>query len=287
MKVLRASYKQRRNFCALQHSGCLGGWEGSGERILLTGKNKLEDIFEGSTDSNILVLADYANGDALFVDDIYTAFGKDAARLAQIDEIRAGAGNDIVDMTSQQFAYVGSGATIYGGSGDDTIWANVGNNTLFGDAGNDRIIGGANNDVIVGGSGNDSLHGGGGDDIFCFGGDWGNDTIEQLAGGSVTLWIEKGSESSWDADTLTYTDGANSVTVSGVTNITLRFGADTSLPAGCFADAENALTGESGVEVSRNGREVCKTGEMILTVQHRLIQMGDAPTLRDVEGKQL
>ena len=139
-------------------------------------------------------------------------------------------------MTSQQFAYSGDGVTIYGGAGDDTIWANNGSNTLYGDAGNDRIIGGSGNDVIVGGSGNDRLHGGGGDDTFCFGGNWGNDTVEQLDGSSVTLWFESGSESNWNAATLTYTDGANSITVSGVSNVTLRFGADASLPDGAFDD---------------------------------------------------
>ena len=226
---------------AAQHTGILNGWAGTNEQVNLAGKSKLADIFEGSTDANILLMTDNTNGDALFVDDIYTALpgtiDEQQARIAQIDEIRAGLGDDIVDMTSQRFAYVGDGVKIYGGLGNDTIWANNGSNTLFGDAGNDRIVGGANNDVIVGGIGNDSMHGGSGSDIFYFGGDWGTDTVEQLANGSVTLWFEEGSESNWDADTLTYTDGANSVTVSGVTNITLRFGADTSLPAGCFADA--------------------------------------------------
>ena len=167
------------------------------------------------------------------------------ARIAQIDEIRAGLGDDIVDMTSQRFAYVGDGVRIYGGLGNDTIWANNGNNTLFGDAGNDRIVGGANNDVIAGGIGNDSMHGGGGSDIFCFGNNWGVDTVEQLAGGEITLWFESGSENNWNASTLTYTDGTNRVKVFGVSaeNITLKFGDDNSLrydelvKSGYFDDA--------------------------------------------------
>ena len=87
-------------------------------------------------------MTDDANGDALFVDDIYTALpgtvAEQQARIAQIDEIRAGAGDDVVDMTSQRFACVGDGVKIYGGLGNDTIWANNGNNILYGDAGNDR-----------------------------------------------------------------------------------------------------------------------------------------------------
>ena len=184
-------------------------------------------------------MTDDENGDALFVDDVYTALG-DQARLSQIDEIRAGAGDDIVDMTSQQFSYIGDGVTIYGGSGDDVIWANNGNNILFGDAGSDRIVGGSGKDVIIGGSGDDSMHGGGGNDTFTFGENWGYDTVEQLNGGEVTLWFESGSESNWDASTLTYSDGINSVQVIGVSaeDVTLKFGGDvSSLPAGCFEDA--------------------------------------------------
>ena len=218
---------------AARHLGTLDGWGGTFEKVVLSGKNKISDIFEGSTDANILVLTDDANGDALFVDDIYTALGEQS-RIVMIDEIRTGAGDDIVDMTSQRYAYTGDGVKVYGGLGNDTIWANKGSNTLFGDAGNDRLVGASGNDVIVGGSGNDSMHGGGGEDIFTFGGAFGQDAVEQLAEGSVTLWFETGSESNWNALTMTYTDGVNSVTVSGSVNVTLRFGAEASLPAGCF-----------------------------------------------------
>ena len=55
------------------------------------------------------------------------------------------------------------------------------------------------------------------------GGNFGNDTIEQLSGGSVTLHFENGSMDNWNAETLTYTDGANSVKVSGVSDVTLVF----------------------------------------------------------------
>ena len=227
------------NGYAAQHQGS-GSWQGTRENVILEGKNKIADVFNGSSDANVLVLTDDANGDALFVDDIYTQFGSDASRLAQINEIRAGAGNDIVDLTSQKFAYSGNGVKVYGGAGDDVIWANSGNNTLFGDAGNDCLTGGSGDDVIIGGSGNDSMHGGGGSDIFCFGGNWGADTVEQLAGGRVALWFTDGDINNWNEKQLTYDDGINKVTVSGVTaeNIELNFGGDTSgLPDGAFADS--------------------------------------------------
>ncbi|MBO5924244.1 MAG: AIDA repeat-containing protein, partial [Lentisphaeria bacterium] len=232
-----------------EHTGSADVWLGTGDKVYLTGKNKIADIFVGSDDANVLVLTDDSNGDALFVDDVFTALPdsltEQQARFEQIDEIRAGAGDDVIDMTSSKFAYVGDGVKIYGGLGNDTIWANNGENTLFGDAGNDRIVGGSDNDVIVGGIGNDRLHGGGGVDTFCFGENWGRDTVEQLADGEVILWFENGSMDNWDAAKLTYTDGTNTVRVTGVSadKITLKFGDDDSVrydelaESGCFEDS--------------------------------------------------
>ena len=107
------------------------------------------------------------------------------------------------------------------------------------------ITGTSSNDVLSGNSNNNILVGCGGEDIFCFGENWGKDTVEQLAGGEITLWFESGSEDNWNADTLTYTDGTNSVKVSGISadNISLKFGDDNSLfydelaNSGCFDDA--------------------------------------------------
>ena len=232
-----------------QHVG-VGEWTGTGQMVELTGKNVIADIYAGSEDASILLLTDDAHGDALFLDDIYSLFpaGMDAqARIAQLDEIRAGQGDDIIDLTSQRFEYIGSGMIVRGGLGDDVIWANQGDNLLFGDAGDDRIVGASGNDTIVGGTGNDILHGGGGDDIFAFGGVWGQDTVTQLADGKVTLWFKEGDKANWNADTLTYTDGENSVKVDGVSaaNVNLVFGNDNGSQqarfdqlnaAGAFAD---------------------------------------------------
>ena len=229
---------------AVQHQGGWDGrynfWEGTGEIVALAGKNRIIDTFTGSDYCyNTLLLSDSANGDAFVLDDIFspTALEEQAGRFSGIDEIRAGAGDDIIDMTSQRFYCLSYGMTVYGGAGNDTIWASNNNNILFGDEGDDRIVGGLDDDVIVGGSGNDAMHGGGGDDIFTFGANWGNDTVKQLASGSVTLWFESGSEENWNAETLTYSDGVNTVTVSGVTEVTLQFGSPESAVEGAFLDA--------------------------------------------------
>ena len=232
---------------AARHVG-VGDWSGTEEIVGLEGRNRIADLFAGSTDANILILTDDVSGDALFVDDIYTSLPgsvkEQQSRISRIGEIRAGAGDDVVDMTSRRFAYTGGGVTIRGGLGNDTIWANKGANRLFGDAGNDRLVGASGNDVLAGGIGNDRMHGGGGNDVFTFGNGWGVDTVAQLADGSVTLWFADGDESKWNAATLTYADGQNSVTVSGVTadKVTLKFGDDgteeyaTLAAEGAFAD---------------------------------------------------
>ena len=170
-----------------------------------------------------------------------------------MQEIRAGDGDDVVDMTSQRFEYIGDDLTIRGGSGNDTLWANKGNNMLFGDAGNDRLVGASGNDLLAGGTGNDSMHGGGGSDIFAFCNNWGTDTVEQLADGNVTLWFASGNRANWNASTLTYVNGNNSVKVSGVTaaKVSLKFGNDgTELYAtlaanGAFADISTEQIFES------------------------------------------
>ncbi|MBE6369527.1 MAG: hypothetical protein E7056_05115 [Lentisphaerae bacterium] len=232
-----------------KHIGMLGEWNGTGEIVSLAGKNIFGNIFEGSLDSNVLLLTDSQNGDALFVEDTFTALpetvsGKTTARFCYIDQIRAGNGDDVIDMTSQEF-YSADAITVAGGDGNDTIWAGSGNNQLFGDRGNDRIIGGSGSDLIAGGSGNDSLHGGGGNDIFTFGSNWGKDSVEQLSEGSVTLWFDSGSISNWNAEKLTYTSGANSVTLKGISadKVSLKFGNTDSVKyaelaaCGAFEDA--------------------------------------------------
>ena len=175
-----------------RHVGA-GDWKGTREVARLGGKNALSDIFDGSADATILLLTDDANGDAIFIDDVFSALpdGLDGqARLAKIDEIRAGAGDDLVDLTSQQYAYIGAGMAVHGGLGDDVIWANHGNNRLFGDAGNDRLVGANEDDLLAGGAGDDRLHGGGGSDIFALGGTWGDDTVEQLPESHSILWFD-------------------------------------------------------------------------------------------------
>lgn len=171
-----------------------GDWEGTGEVVELKGKTKYIDFFLGGGDTAVLHLND--GDDALFVDDIYSYSceqkGKENSRLSNLTEIFAGKGDDLVDLTSKNFAFGGEQVSIHGGEGDDVLWGGALHNLLYGDEGNDRLVGGESGDILWGGADNDSMHGGGGDDYFCFGQNWGQDTIEQLNGGNVTLCFFEG-----------------------------------------------------------------------------------------------
>ena len=234
-----------------QHQGD-GVWGGTLEVVSLTGKNRFSTVFTGSDDATTLFLTDDANGDAFFLDDIYTANGSDA-RIRKMSEIQAGAGDDIVDLTSVRYAYeehASKQLVIRGGDGNDILWGNAGHNIMFGDDGNDKIYGGSDNDVLIGGTGNDTMLGGGGDDIFCYGSsfDWGSDTITQLSGGTVTLYLDgiDRNDCSISGSTLTWNDGTHtgSITLNGVSWDSVKFY--------CAANGDSDLTKQSDYEELKN-----------------------------------
>ena len=216
-----------------QHQGD-GIWGGTMEIVSTKGKNRFSTVFVGGEDATTLFLTDDANGDVFFLDDVYTANGTDA-RISKMTEIQAGLGNDIVDLSSAKFSYEehNSGELIVrGGDGNDVLWGNAGHNILFGDAGNDKLYGGSNNDTLIGGIGNDVMRGGGGNDIFCYGNsyNWGNDTITQLASGSVTLYLDgiDKAECQISGNTLTWDDGtfSGSIVLNGVSWDSVKFYCD-------------------------------------------------------------
>lgn len=168
-------------------------------KVALDGKNRYEDIFNGAgNDAASVYLSDSENGDAFFLDDIYSAFPdqNQCERIANITGIYAGGGCDIIDLTTDKFNFSGENIKVYGGNGDDIIWASSESAcTLYGDRGNDTLIGSGKDDRLIGGAGDDIMHGGGGDDTFAYGdpATWGNDTIYQLNGEDdiVTLFFEQ------------------------------------------------------------------------------------------------
>ena len=100
-----------------------------------------------------------------------TTRGTDStARIINLEVINAGAGNDIIDLTSLDFT-LSEAVTINGEAGNDTLW---------GANGDDILNGGTGNDTLFGGSGDDTLTGGTGQDTFQFTATSGSDTISDF-----------------------------------------------------------------------------------------------------------
>ena len=152
------------------------GVAGTNEFVALDGYNETHDIFDGGAGYDTLVMTD--GNDALFLDDPFIpnhSYGT-SLRLIDVEQIDAGDGDDIVDLTHGALSYgdivINGGAgndhlwsssgndTINGGTGDDHIFGGFGDDELNGDDGADEIYGSLGNDIIRGGAGNDVLYGG-------------------------------------------------------------------------------------------------------------------------------
>ena len=115
--------------------------------------------------------------------------------------VRAGAGNDVVDLAIATFAIdavAGVGppmisSRIDGGLGNDELHGTPVRDTILGSFGNDRINGWGGEDLILGGYGEDRVHGGAGNDIVL--GGPGNDRLagdegdDRLFGESGNDWL--------------------------------------------------------------------------------------------------
>ena len=172
-------------------------------------KNRSYDSFHGDIDEGFLVngtgidtLIMTSGNDVLVAGDtlspMYNYF---TPRVAYIDIIEAGDGDDVVDMTGANSVAV----TINGGKGDDAL---AGTTTA------DTIDGGEDNDLIYGGRGNDILKGGSGDDTFYFDIDDGSDTISDASGDDKIIF----------GDGITY--AALTLTRSG-SDLSIQVGSDT------------------------------------------------------------
>ena len=149
----------------------------TGETINLEGVNQSTDVFDGGEGHDVLYLT--VGNDAIFLDDNYSVFpdGSSGPRLVSVEEINAGLGNDIVDLTSNLFT--AGDVTINGGEGNDVLWSGEGDDVVDGGTGNDSLWGGDGNDELIGGTGDDTLAGGDGRNVIN-GGD-GTDTVDYSA----------------------------------------------------------------------------------------------------------
>ena len=150
-------------------------YDGSGERVSIRGMGQSQDIFNGG--SGVDTLVGTSSADAILLDDTRSSAQQSGPRLVGIEIINAGAGDDVVDLTSSRYTY--GDVTVDGGTGNDVIWTNEGNDTLLGGAGNDRMDGGAGKDYLFGGSGDDVMAGGNMEDILQGGS--GNDSLSDIS----------------------------------------------------------------------------------------------------------
>jgi len=160
---------------------------GTGEGVTLKGLNSFTDVIDGGTDVDIINLT--IGNDAFFIDDVYSNHhsslalsstiqgANSTARIVNLEVINAGAGNDIVDLTSTNFV-LAEAVAINGEAGNDILW---------GSNGNDIIDGGTGDDSIFGGTGSDTLTGGTGADIFQFTATAGSDIITDFGVGGDTI----------------------------------------------------------------------------------------------------
>ena len=112
------------------------------------------DVIDFSNDSDDQVVNLFQTG----ISDVYGSIGNLViARKTNIEEFRAGSGNDTVTGNWVDNVLEGNG-------GNDTLDGARGDDELIGGAGDDTLIGGRDDDTLIGGAGADELNGGNGID---------------------------------------------------------------------------------------------------------------------------
>ena len=94
-------------------------YDGCGERVSIKGMRQSQDIFNGG--AGIDTLVGTRGADAILLDDTRSGAQQSGPRLSGIEIINAGAGDDVVDLTSSRYSY--GDVTIDGGSGNDVLWS--------------------------------------------------------------------------------------------------------------------------------------------------------------------
>jgi Ca2+-binding RTX toxin-like protein len=122
---------------------------------------------DGGADVDTLELTDVA--DVFFLHASFSGFhaslmlsndysgNSGMARIENIENINAGGGDDIIDLTSPDYSLAGQNITVDGGEGSDTLWGSDANETLKGGSGEDQLFGGAGINELIGGSGADEF----------------------------------------------------------------------------------------------------------------------------------
>ncbi|MDP3651270.1 MAG: DUF4347 domain-containing protein [Rhodoferax sp.] len=201
----------------------LPGGAGTAQQVLLEGKNRFADVLDGGEGADTLQLTE--GSDAFFLHDAYSLFNTSAtlssdargmhsnARTTGIETLLAGAGDDIIDLTSLNYTL--GGIRVEGGAGNDILWGNVGA---------DQLLGGEGNDILFGGAGANTLTGGAGADIFQYAkGGSAHDSIGDFQMGSdkIELYGAISTDEvavALNGDHVTLTWGAQTMDLVGITS---------------------------------------------------------------------
>ncbi|MEX2450074.1 MAG: cadherin-like domain-containing protein, partial [Rhodospirillales bacterium] len=177
---------------------------GTGDQVGITGEARSYDVFDGGEGEDTIEMTD--GDDALFLDDGYSdrPDGTGGPRIVDVENINAGAGNDVVDLTSNQYEY--GDVTIDGGEGDDVLWSSSGDDTLKGGAGDDALFGGGGDDLIDGGAGFDTAF---------YAGNYSEYSIARGTDGSLTISGPEGSDTLTNVEVLDFKDGQVNVDAIG------------------------------------------------------------------------
>jgi Ca2+-binding RTX toxin-like protein len=219
--VLESSSTWNNGYAAL--NATIGSNIGTHQEVDIAGKNRFGNVIDGGQDIDTIILTNSANGNAFFLDDIYTGYHaststddvngtQEAARIANLEDIIGGIGDDIIDLSSNKFI-LANDIILQGGDGDDQLWSA---------SGNDILQGGDGVDTLFGGSGNDSLEGGAGADTYQFTASAGTDTILGYDANEdiIELFYRADAHVSTDSDltlangTLTWASGDQGLSVS-------------------------------------------------------------------------
>jgi Ca2+-binding RTX toxin-like protein len=164
--------------------------------------NGITNADEWGTGVDVYTIYGTPGADLIVLDRV----GRDTPRLINVTNISGGAGNDVIDLTSQRFKY--GPVTINGGTGNDWLFGNASGDRLLGQSGSDRLKGYGGNDYLNGGNNNDYLHGGRGNDKLLGGwrndtlvGQWGKDTL--TGGKGYDKYVFDVSPTSSNRDTIT------------------------------------------------------------------------------------
>ena len=209
------------------------------ENIEINKMNRSLDTFDGGAGTDTLLGT--SGDDAIILDD-------GNQRIKNIEVIDAGAGDDVVDLTSDRYSL--GDIAVYGGDGEDVIWSSTGNDLLYGGNGNDVLDGGAGSDRMTGGAGSDTYTV---DNVA-------DQIIEGVNDGSDEVYASVSYALAANVENLTLTDSAdlsgagnefNNVILGNKGNNLLAGNAGSDTLIG--QDGNDTLDGGSGVDVMRGG----------------------------------